>query len=517
MFNASPLGFNLHDISYEALDYLRAMAAENDGVVNTFTQPAAVALGNLPPGIQFFDFDTVGRDIEIEVTPLTNRLPRRGPVGGVAMFWREITAVNSGKTRLNVAEGLRGGTISMATRDRMCKYAGLGLENANTFESMYAARGVANPRELARLQTLKAVRMGEELINLYGNGGSLGVALGTPDAPVGVAAATGVGETADSTARTIKCVVVALTGEGLELSSVASGVVGTITRNNADGSISTFGGGSSLPSAASADVVVAANEKITHTVADVPGALGYAWYTGVSGGTYRLAKITTINQFIQYTDEGGAAQASTAITADNSINEYTYNGVMTILQDSGSGAYYQSLDGAGWTADSTGNIMELIEAFLYFYENYLISPTEVRVGPIEAYEITKTLLSGSAAAIYAKNLAKSDAVEGGFYVSSLLNPFTGNSVKLTLQPNMPAGYAVLMTWSVPYPIQNLGNIWEVLMRQPYYVIDWPLRTRKNEVGVYVDQGIKCEFPIAQGIIKNVKSTSLRAHNSLLMA
>jgi hypothetical protein len=71
---------------------------------------------------------------------------------------------------------------------------------------------------------------------------------------------------------------------------------------------------------------------------------------------------------------------------------------------------------------------------------------------------------------------------------------------------MPEGHIFVMTNSIPYPIEGMGNIWEVRQRQPYYIINWPLRSRKNEVGIYVDEGLACTLPFAQGIMKNLLAT-----------
>lgn len=504
------LGLNLHTLSHDTLDAVRMLADANEGVLNSFTQPAAMDIADLPQGLQYFNFDVVGRDVELEITPLTNRIPRRGPVGGVGMFWRELTDTNATKQLMGVSEGARGALIESSYRDRSCKFAGFGLENAATFEAGYAARGVANPKEMGRLQCLKQVRMGEERLNLYANKSR---ALGTPTAPSGIAAAVGAGEVSTNTARTVGCKIVALTGEGHQISTVAAGVATIINRTNADGTTTSFGGGSSLPSAESVGVVCGAGQKITWSWPDVKGALGYAVYTGISGGTLRLKFITSINQFVQLANESGATQNVTSIIADNSINQYEYDGMLAVIQDPASGALYMDNNSAALTADSTGNVQEFIQDFLYFNENFFMQPDEIVVNPIEAYEITNILLNGGMKDVYSRLVANNAAVVGGFYVAAILNPFTQQTVKITVHPFMPIGTIQYLTWNTQVPMPGVGNIWEIVMRQPYYVIDWARTSRKDVVGVYADQGLKCELPTVQGIRKNVKSVSLRKHNS----
>jgi hypothetical protein len=433
---------NLHELSYGMLDALRAEAANNGGraITNAFTQPTSPLLSQLPQGIQFFEFDTVGRQVFPIVTPLVNRIPRIGPVGGVANYWREITDINSNKVLPGVSEGNRGAVVARSTRDRITRFAGLGMENVNTFEAVYAARGVANPQELARLDALKSLKMAEERVMLYGNGavidGKGGIKLGIPTAPTGVDSVCAAGETSTMTTRAaVVGVVVALTGEGLYLSSVSGGVATTVTRNNADGSTDIIGGGSSNKSAASAAIAVTAGHKVTWTWPDVPGALGYAIYTGANLGAARLAGIVSINKFVQFADESGATQLASAITADNSTNDLEFPGVLTIAQDiTNNQTYYKSFDGKPLTADSTGNITEFVALFYDMFQKYLFGPSELMMSALLAYNVTKILLGGPAAAIYQKFIDQSDNMVGGFYVTRVLNPFTGDMVKLTVHP-----------------------------------------------------------------------------------
>lgn len=494
----------LHDLTYDVLDGLRNIASNNSGraVFNSFSQPTTIQAANLPPGIQFFDFDTVGRQVFLEHTPLINKLPRSKPRGGTAIAWREITDINVNKTLPGVSEGKRGGTIDRATRDKIVTFSGLGIENVNTFEAKYAAQGVANPKALARLDALKALRMAEERVALYAN---RDVALTTPAKPTVTVGDPAAGEVSTTTGRAnlvIKCV--ALTGEGRYLATLTAGVSTSITRTNADGTTDTFGGGSSAASVASDPFTVTAGQKITAKVADVRMAFGYAWYMGAAGSE-KLVALSYINEVEIFADENPAAQAASTVTVNNSTNALEFNGLLTIASDPNSNAYYRDKNATELTADGAGNIQEFVEAFYHFSENYEFGPSEIQTDPLTAYCVTKILLAGPAAAIYAKMLTVNNSVQGGFYVSGVLNPFTGQVVPITVHPYMPKGTAALITWNIPYPIEDLGNILEIVPRQPYYVIEWPLRTRKDEVGVYVDETLKCELAFAQGVIKNIKT------------
>jgi hypothetical protein len=44
---------------------------------------------------------------------------------------------------------------------------------------------------------------------------------------------------------------------------------------------------------------------------------------------------------------------------------------------------------------------------------------------------------------------------------------------------------------------------QVRARQDYYQIEWPLRARRYESGVYADEVLQCYFPPAFAVIQNI--------------
>jgi hypothetical protein len=43
----------------------------------------------------------------------------------------------------------------------------------------------------------------------------------------------------------------------------------------------------------------------------------------------------------------------------------------------------------------------------------------------------------------------------------------------------------------------------VITRRDYYRIDWPLRTRKREYGIYAEEVLAVYAPFALGLITNI--------------
>ena len=127
-------------------------------------------------------------------------------------------------------------------------------------------------------------------------------------------------------------------------SSVADGVQGQVTVTTPVNTTFTYGGGSSNKSNATATGAVAngGDSLIRAYTPVVAGAVGYAWYVGITGGNVTLQSITTINS-VELTSLTTTHQNVTAITADNSKNLLGYDGILYQAWASGSNAYIKNL------------------------------------------------------------------------------------------------------------------------------------------------------------------------------
>ena len=95
---------------------------------------------------------------------------------------------------------------------------------------------------------------------------------------------------------------------------------------------------------------------------------------------------------------------------------------------------------------------------------------------------------------------------GGVMVATYLNRFSmsgANVLKIRIHPNMPGGMMFFSTSKLPYPVNGVGNLVQIRTRQEYYQIEWPLRTRKYEYGVYADEVLQHYFPPSMGVIANI--------------
>ena len=141
------------------------------------------------------------------------------------------------------------------------------------------------------------------------------------------------------------------------------------------------------------------------------------------------------------------------------------------------------------------------------WDNYRLSPDTMWVSSQEALNISKKILSGSVNAAQRFVFETSqNALGGGVMVRTYLNRFSmqgGAVVDIKIHPNMPAGTVLFTTKILPYPLSGVGNVMQIRTRQDYYQIEWPLRSRRYEYGIYADEVLQHYFPPSLALITNI--------------
>ncbi|MEN6630532.1 MAG: hypothetical protein ABFC42_12900 [Sulfuricella sp.] len=497
----------------ETLALLKVAQSTPDDLIKSFTQPASATAG-----LQAYNLEAPSKKLFPVLTPLRNTIARIS--GGYASQanWKAITNINVGNVRGGVAEGKRGGAITHAQAEYFAAFRGFGLENYLTFEANYAAKNYEDIKALAVQTLLEATMIQEERSIL---GGNTSVAMGTTPTPSLSTSTTG--GTMVAQTQSVICVALGLQAY-LDTVGVNNGsigqyfdpavavVPGQITRTNIDGTTDTFGGGSAQKSAAATQVTTGSTSTVTATVAPVTGAVGYAWFVGV-GGSERLYGVTSINSIVMTAQANGAAQlASTLAASDNSTSALDFDGLLTQAFKSGSNAYIATQatgvagTGTPLTSDGAGGISEFEAAFIYFYNRYRLSPTKLYLSAQELINITKKVIANGGAPLLKLNAnvnANTNAIAAGVVVGSYWNKVTGTEVPLVVHPNMPAGTIFFYTERLPYPLSNVSNVCQMLMRQEYYQLEWPLKSRRYEYGVYADGVLQHYAPFSMGVLNNI--------------
>jgi hypothetical protein len=351
----------------------------------------------------------------------------------------------------------------------------------------------------------------EENSLLFGN---KSLALGTANTPTLAAAGSG----ATLPAATYSVIAVALTGEGFRGASIANGVPLSSTITGADGQTYTLNGGSSAKSTAATQAATL-GQTLSASTAISAGAVAYAWYVGTSGNE-RLEKITTINSVTFAAPLLGTGQLASAVTAgDKSLNaSYAYDGLLTTAFLSGSGAYVNTLatgtagTGTALTASGRGTVVEIDNMLQSMWDSYQVSPTILYVNSQELKNISSKCLTGASSAPLLNVITPPEGGYAGMMAGGVVgwyfNPFAvggGIKIPIMIHPAMPAGTIFGWCENLPEQYQSNGvpNVAEVKTRQDYYQIDWPLRTRAQEFGVYTEQVLAVYAPFAVGVIQNI--------------
>jgi hypothetical protein len=471
---------------------------------STFTESASAT-----SGLTFYDLELGAKFLYPVLTPLRNLIPRVSGKGGIQANWRAVTAINTQGLRFGVSNANRGGVLAVATQDYSAAYKGIGVETSVDFEAQYAGQNFDDIRADAARTGLESLMLGEEAMIL---GGNASLALGTTPTPTLSDVGTG-GTLAANLALSVICV--ALTHDGVVNASLTGGIQGQITRTNADLTTDTFGGGAAKRSL-NATITTANDGNATHqiraSVVPVTGAFGYAWFWGAAGSEV-LGAITSIASLVIAAAAAGAQTAASLGTADNSVNPLAFDGLLTQALRPGSGAsvlaQFQGTAGIGTplTSDNAGGIVEIDAILKQMWDTRRLSPDTIWVSSQEALNISRKIATGTAATAQRFVHDVSDnLVGGGVVVRTYLNRFSmqgGSAIDIKVHPNMPAGTLLMTTATLPYPLAGVGNLMQIRARQDYYQIEWPLRTRRYEYGIYADEVLQHFFPPAMAVITNI--------------
>ncbi|HKS88734.1 MAG TPA: hypothetical protein VJR70_04780 [Stellaceae bacterium] len=462
-------------------------------------------------GLLAFDLEAPAKNLYPFVTPIRNALPRIGGGTGTATNWRQVTSlIGSGFDAMGwVPEGQRSGQMSYTTASKSAAFVTLGEEDAATYEAISAGRNFEDIQARMSFRLLQKLMLKEEMAIL---GGNASLQLGTPATPALSASGSG----ATLPAATYSAIVVALTLEGYQNSSLSAGIATTKTITGADGNTFVLSGGSSNKSL-NATQAVSLGQTLFASVTALQGAVAYAWYVGTAGNE-TLQAITTINSAAFAAPLAGGRQAAATITADNSANpNYAYDGLLTTALKAGSTAYVSALPtgtagtGTPLTASGRGSVDEIDAMFEQMWSLYQLSPTVLYVNVQELKNITSKVLSNASGPLLhyqvsgdgnAYDLAAAGAVS--FY----FNPFAlngGLKIPVRIHPRVPPG--TIIGWAENLPVQyqsnEVPNVAEVKTRQDYYQIDWPVVTRQRQVGVYAEEVLAVYAPFAIGVITNI--------------
>jgi hypothetical protein len=529
----------------ELFGALQDYAATNPQALRKDTSGFWGLPANATTGINYYDLELGAKTLVPIITPLRNKIPRVSGKGGIQANWRGIVGLNVNQVGGAIADGLRNQFVQTTTRDFTAAYKQIGLEDYVTFGADLAAQGFDDLKALSVRNLLWATMIQEELITL-GGVGTAPLATVTPT-PSLTSAATpaGQGSLTSTTTYSVRCV--GLTLDGYLRSTVAGGLPGQQTFTTADGTAGQLYNAGCMKVSAPTTISCGASGIINATVTTVPGAVAYAWYWYAGSATTGLEVLGAITTVPYYSITALATGTQTAanipiagttgnaITAaiDTSQNANMYDGLFTMCALS---SYQPNVTILGsptspgpWTelatgtinsttgvfipsyltADGNGGIIELDAILKWFWDTYRLSPTDVYVNSQEQTNISKkTLVGPSAGAANARFVfdVQQGVIAGGYMVKSYMNKYSMSGAKdipIHLHPNIPPGLILFYTDVLPYPLSNVSNVLQYRVLRDYYQIEWPLRTRRYEYGVYLHAVLQNYFPPAFAVLAGV--------------
>jgi hypothetical protein len=467
----------------------------------TFTQPTQPTIG-----LQTYNLEAPAKNLYPVLSPIRNKMPRVKATGGVQANWKAVTGINTAFVGVGVGEGQRGGVQSVSTAEFFAAFRTIGIESSVTEEADLSAEGYDDLRARAANSNLQALMIEEERIIV---GGFSSVGLGTTGTPTLTTSVTG-GAIAATTVVSGNCV--ALTMDGVRNSNTIQApnvVPATITRNNADGTTTTYNAGAAQRSVASNITTGAGGaNSVTASVPAKQGAAGYAWFVGPVGAE-AFYGITNYSQVV-ITSIPTNASLSTALTADYSKNGTVFDGLIALNANPSSNAYWHAMTpGTGLTADGYGGIVEFENVLRWYYDTLRGTPSKIWVASQEMQTIRTKFLAGNGSqpSRFVFQIQQG-TIQGGGIPKGYLNMFAGaaggnSEIPLEVHPYLPAGTVIFEMETIPYPQNNINNVKQILSRKDYHQREWPQITRSYQYGVYSDEVLQHYFPVSIAVISNI--------------
>lgn len=473
-------------------------------------------------GLTYYDLQAPAKNLYPVITIFRNKIPRVGrPSGyGTQANWKVVSAIQgSGFDAMGwVPEGQRSGAMSYVTANASAPYVTIGEEDWLTFEAESAAQGFEDVNATLSMRLLQKMMRKEETGLL---GGNSTLQLGTPSAPT-LSANADVSSTLPS--ATYSVIVVALTQEGWNncKGNAAVGFTPAKTITGMDGQTYVLNGGASNKSSNTTQATVSGTSGLAASVTLIKGAVAYAWFVGLAGAE-TLQAITTVNCAYFNAPLATGRQAISTITADCSTNPtLAMDGLLTNAFKGGTNntlATGTAGVGTFLTASGAGGVKEIDNVLQTMWQNFNLGPSAIYVSAQEQKNISSKVLTGASSA----PLLRYDvpAVPGqpfgitaGGQVKYYFNPYTsgatgtpggGETIPIISHPDMAPGTIYFHCDQLPeqYISNEVPNVAEVITRRDYYRVDWPLRTRRREYGVYAEEVLAVYAQFALATLSNI--------------
>lgn len=478
---------NISDISAETLNAVRAAQAAGATMppLDTLRKDATTTGMTQATGLMGVNLEAPSKKLWPFAAPLRKRIQRTTGQFGNAVLWKAITAINAGKLKPGVGEGLRNAFLQVSEADKIASFKTIGFDDRTTDEAQWAGRRYEDPKALSVANTLSSLMVAEEALIIGGNV----TAIGKP-AAAGFTAADSANAGPFTAATAYDFGVSALT-----LYGYLNGATGRASANSADESdartLTTFTTGSGKTS-------------VTLTWAAVRGAVAYNVFIGAHSGTLYYSFTTTQTSITINATVLAALPGSGNVpnNADQTADALSFDGLIPQIAVAGSGAYFKDLQGAALTANNAGGITEWDGALRSIWNATQVGPSLILVSAQEAENgLNKIAANGATSSLRINaTIGQDGKITGGAYLGSYLNKFTQEPIEILTHPKMPPGNTLFLSEKVPYANNQIPNVIDMAVRQEYTQYDWARVQRQDEYGVYCSEVLRLFFPAGQGLL-----------------
>jgi len=435
----------------------------------------------LSSGLVPFDLAAPSKLIYPVFSPLRNKLPRVQGMG-TSRRTKVITGVQGSQTpsgsnapkRWSIAESNPAtawpntlpASGSQTAVDVSIPYKFFGISEALSWLAQFSGSGFEDVSALANLVLMQEAMLAEEYEIIWGTG----TALTTPNAPTVAIRTAGSNETA---------IAAAGTGNSYYIRVTATNIYGE-----------------TVMSAAAEAAVAAQTGKVLDVTmpTNVKGASQFNIYISAAA-TSGSAPASRTSYFLQASGVGGSKftiQGSLASSGTNppasdsgtsSANDY--EGLLSILSGhaAADASVYPSGFQAGYVNSAVGTRMTLaaLSTALQKVWNgpgaFRADPTDLICEASDGKQLSDDIIAqGGSGQGYRLNIGQGEinSVTGGIAVSSLVNPVTRSLINIMVHPWWLQGTAFLMSYTMPMPLTNISNIFEVTNVQDYLSVSWPV-------------------------------------------
>lgn len=492
------------DATNDTLEQVKqAIALENN--INKSTVSTGTGLNN-------YDLQRPSKDVVPIYTPLVKELPRVMGDGGTSTNWKVVNGY--GSTGYNamgyLAEGARGGQMTLNEQDNFALYHTVGDEASVTWQASNTARNFEDVRATTAVRLLRNVMLKQERQYI---GSNVSVPLGTTPTPTLTASGTG----ATLPALTYSVICVAMTYEGWKNYTAGSNLTSGLSQSSTyavNGKTFTVNNGYAIKSA-NATQVITLGQTLTATITGAAlGTLAYAWYVGAAGSeTLQAVTTSASTTFSKPLTAGTQTIAAFAVTnADFSTNTSAFatDGFLYSAFKAGSGSYVNNV-GTTLTASTHGSVEEIDVMLETMYNTCRVSPSKLYVSSQEVKWINNKVLNGSSGAPLVRFQMDSNGepiLRAGQTIGSYFNPFQsggGVTIPIELHPELPAGTLFGYSKELPPEFQspNIPRVAEVRYLQDYHQIDFPFLTLEYVSGVYSQEVLVNYFPPSIGVLTGI--------------